>query len=139
MRPAPPPPNMPDMRTMTPEMTPSPSLKPSAANNDSMISPLSPLPAPSDQRRPFSYEPPAPAAAQPIPVEEKPVTVTAAPASTSPEGLRVPLSRPSLQTPEPSPAAQPTSAGFYPKSSDLEDFPLSPEPGPSVPSSPIKS
>ncbi|KAG9379106.1 hypothetical protein A1F94_010875 [Pyrenophora tritici-repentis] len=126
MRPAPPPPNVPDVRSMTPEMTPSPpSLKPGAANNDFMISPLSPLPAPSDQR------------------QEKPVTVTAAPAapaSKSPTAEpRVPLSRPSLQTPEPSPATQSTSAGLYPKSSDLEDCPLSPEPGPSVPSSPVKS
>ncbi|CAE7205866.1 PAT1 domain containing protein [Pyrenophora teres f. teres] len=136
MRPAPPPPNVPDMRTMTPEMTPSPpSLKPGATNNDSMISPLSLLPAPTDQRRRFSYEP-APAV-QPMPVEQKPVTVTAAPvapASKSPTAeLRVQLSRPSLQTPEP------TSAGFHPRSSDLEDFPLSPEPGPSVPSSPVQS
>ncbi|RMZ72087.1 Agglutinin receptor [Pyrenophora seminiperda CCB06] len=163
MRPAPPPPNAngPDMRNLTPEMTPSPTtLKPAATGNDSLVSPLSPLPEASDQRRPFSFEPvaaaaaaaaaaaPAAGVAQPMPAEEKkPVTVATtttpvAPASTSPPPaeLRVPLTRPSLQTPEPSPAAQPASAGFYPKSADLEDFPLSPEPGQSpLPSSPVKS
>ena len=57
MRPAPPIPTK-DVHTITPEMTPSPTLKPVLAKKDGEISPVSPLPPPSE-RRPFSYEPAA--------------------------------------------------------------------------------
>ena len=62
MRPAPPIPTK-DVHTITPEMTPSPTLKPVLAKKDGDISPVSPLPPPSE-RRPFSYEPVAAAARQ---------------------------------------------------------------------------
>ncbi|KAH7078959.1 hypothetical protein BKA63DRAFT_488650 [Paraphoma chrysanthemicola] len=51
-RPAPPVPTK-QIETLTPEMTPSPTLKPEVPA-DQVISPLSPLP---EQRRPFSFEP----------------------------------------------------------------------------------
>jgi hypothetical protein len=53
-------------------MTPSPTLKPEEPV-EQFISPVTPLPPPSEQRRPFSYEP-APAPVPPPKVEEQPKT-----------------------------------------------------------------
>jgi hypothetical protein len=61
-RPAPPPPTTTmntNVTVTTPEMTPSPTLRPEV-RRDHDISPVTPLPPPTDQHRPFSYEAPAP-------------------------------------------------------------------------------
>ncbi|KAF3040286.1 hypothetical protein E8E12_005816 [Didymella heteroderae] len=55
-RPAPPVPTM-KREVTTPEPTPSPTLKPEV-RMDNEISPMKPLPSPSENRRPFSYEGP---------------------------------------------------------------------------------
>jgi hypothetical protein len=44
------------VETLTPEMTPSPTLKPVETREHDLISPVSPLPPPKEQLRPFSYE-----------------------------------------------------------------------------------
>jgi hypothetical protein len=94
-RPAPPPPTTTTMNTnvtlTTPEMTPSPTLKPEV-RRDHDISPVTPLPPPTDQNRPFSYEAPAPetqtqtqtqtqAEAAPAPAPAPPTQTTPAPQS----------------------------------------------------------
>ncbi|KAJ8110288.1 hypothetical protein OPT61_g6835 [Boeremia exigua] len=55
-RPAPPVPTI-KKEVTTPEMTPSPTLKPEI-RMDNEISPMKPLPPPTEQRRPFSYDEP---------------------------------------------------------------------------------
>ncbi|KAH4945402.1 hypothetical protein HBI23_027680 [Parastagonospora nodorum] len=68
-RPAPPPPSK-IIETLTPEWTPSPTLKPEQLK-DQAISPVSPLPPPKEQRRPFSFE--AASASAPAPqIQEQP-------------------------------------------------------------------
>ncbi|KAL5117770.1 hypothetical protein ACEQ8H_004380 [Pleosporales sp. CAS-2024a] len=54
-RPAPPIPTK-IVETLTPQMTPSPTLKPEQLKNQA-VSPLSPLPPPKEQTRPYSFEP----------------------------------------------------------------------------------
>ncbi|KAI4956357.1 hypothetical protein J4E91_000568 [Alternaria rosae] len=141
MRPAPPIPTM-EVHTITPEMTPSPTLKPVLAKKDAEISPVSPLPPPKDERRPFSFEPAAATEPQQKPAEQEenlapselPLQTTTPPAET-----QLPIRTSSLDPPEPSPGFQrPTSApSSRPTSSDLQDYSLSPFPGPSVPTSPV--
>jgi hypothetical protein len=48
------------VETLTPEMTPSPSLKPVETRDYDLISPVSPLPPPKEQLHPFRYETVAP-------------------------------------------------------------------------------
>ncbi|KAG9187653.1 hypothetical protein G6011_05524 [Alternaria panax] len=144
MRPAPPIP-VKDVHMITPEMTPSPMLEPVLAKKDDAISPLSPLPPPSEKRH-LSHEP-APAAAaaaaaepQQKPVEQQDMPVQADPAPrtiTPPTETQIPIRTTSLDPPEPSPGVRPTSAPSRPTSSDLREQNLSPFPGPSVPTSPI--
>ncbi|KAL1796824.1 hypothetical protein ACET3X_005364 [Alternaria dauci] len=139
MRPAPPIPTK-DVHTITPEMTPSPTLKPVLAKKESEISPVSPLPPPSEAR-PFSYEP-AGAVAEPQqkPVQQGEASVPVDPApqtTTPPVETQTPVRTTSLDPPEPSPGVRPTSAPSRPASSDAQDLNLSPFPGPSVPTSPI--
>ncbi|CAN9296331.1 unnamed protein product [Alternaria alternata] len=136
MRPAPPIPTK-DVHTITPEMTPSPTLKPVLAKKDGEISPVSPLPPPSE-RRPFSYEPAAAVTA--VEPQQKPVEQeqpSAPQTTTIPAETQIPVRTISLDLPEPSPGVRPTSAPSRPTSSDLQDLNLSPFPGPSVPTSPV--
>jgi hypothetical protein len=69
----------------TPEMTPSPTLKPEV-RRDHDISPVTPLPPPTDQHRPFSYEAPTPETqtqtqAEAAPAPAPPTQTTPAPQS----------------------------------------------------------
>ncbi|OAL56659.1 hypothetical protein IQ07DRAFT_14129 [Pyrenochaeta sp. DS3sAY3a] len=78
-RPAPPIPSV-TVNTITPEMTPSPTLQPDETRLDLEISPVSPLPPPSEQRRPFSFE------GLRKPVDAQPARPTTASATTAPRG-----------------------------------------------------
>ncbi|RAR15696.1 hypothetical protein DDE83_000928 [Stemphylium lycopersici] len=135
MRPAPPVPTM-DVQIITPEMTPSPTLNPNLAKNDSEISPVSPLPPPSEQSHLCSYEPAADAetqqAKQPYSAKLTPPHVP-----TPPMDAQHPMRTTSLDPPAPSPSFRPSSAPSRPTSTDLSDANLSPFPGPSIPSSPV--
>ncbi|KAF1833814.1 hypothetical protein BDW02DRAFT_360939 [Decorospora gaudefroyi] len=123
MRPAPPIPTA-NMNLITPEMTPSPPLKPDAANKNPEMSPVSPLtpPNPNNQRRPFSFEPPA----EP---QRKPQDQTA---PTPPPAETI---QPPLRTPSPA-APEDTNPALSPSRPTSQDVPLSPFPGPCVPTSP---
>ncbi|KAI4620615.1 uncharacterized protein J4E87_007303 [Alternaria ethzedia] len=142
MRPAPPIPTM-ELHTITPEMTPSPTLKPVLAKKDAEISPVSPLPPPKDERRPFSFEPAVATTEtqQKSTEQEEYLAMSELPlqSTTPPAETRLPMRTTSLDPPEPSPGFQrPTSApSSRPTSSDLQDYNLSPFPGPSVPTSPV--
>jgi hypothetical protein len=99
-------------------MTPSPTLKPEEPKNQ-LISPVSPLPPPSDQRRPFSFEPPAPppkTEAQPktaVPIITPQVTVPPAPIEEPQHPTSADLSGPS--TPELSPPTLPAATAPPPE------------------------
>ncbi|KAF2997392.1 hypothetical protein E8E13_004983 [Curvularia kusanoi] len=118
-RPAPPIPTM-KKEVTTPEMTPSPTLKPEI-RMDNEISPMRPLPPPTEQHRPFSYEGPGDAE-QGSPQQKKSAqhapTQQETPASLSTEEETVqsltasnpPLRTTSLDPPEPSPSVRPMTA-----------------------------
>lgn len=119
----------------TPEMTPSPTLKPEI-RMDNEISPMKPLPPPTEHRRPFSYEGPGQQQQgspkqkeireQAIPQSEQKVEQGAkqqtqemplqppAAAPTPPAALSAqpafPLRTTSLDPPEPSPSVRPSTA-----------------------------
>ncbi|KAH7402504.1 hypothetical protein BKA66DRAFT_564419 [Pyrenochaeta sp. MPI-SDFR-AT-0127] len=132
-RPAPPIPSM-EVGTITPEMTPSPTLKPIEARTDMEISPVSPLPSPSGQRRPFSYEAPSEPQKNAVQQPVRPTTATAAAAPPAPKSLAQlvrPLRTTSLDPPESSPEYRPSTA-------PAQEAPqLLNSPPPSVPASPI--
>lgn len=112
-RPAPPIPTM-KKEVTTPEMTPSPTLKPEI-RMDNEISPMKPLPPPTEQRRPFSYEGPGEAAPgspqqkeQKPPQQEKAVSPPAEEETVQEASLL--LRTTSLDPPEPSPSVRPMTA-----------------------------
>ncbi|KAH7406053.1 hypothetical protein DE146DRAFT_431961 [Phaeosphaeria sp. MPI-PUGE-AT-0046c] len=113
-RPAPPVPTK-IVETLTPEMTPSPTLK-AAEPREQAISPLSPLPPPTDQRRPFSFEPIAAPKPSPRPQEQPKTAVPIiTPVVTVPpmEDINTPLRPTSADLPdlpEPSPLHSPPTA-----------------------------
>ena len=97
----------------TPEMTPSPTLKPEI-RMDNEISPMKPLPPPTEQRRPFSYEGPGEAAQgspqqkeQELKQQEKTIS---SPAKEEAVEASLPLRTTSLDPPEPSPSVRPMTA-----------------------------
>jgi hypothetical protein len=111
----------------TPEPTPSPTLKPEV-RMDNEISPMKPLPSPSEARRPFSYEGPTEQGSpeqrikrQPEPEveQEAPVNIrNEKTESLAPEVMfptpasqpAFPLRSTSLDPPEPSPSVRPSTA-----------------------------
>lgn len=111
----------------TPEPTPSPTLKPEV-RMDNEISPMKPLPSPSEARRPFSYEGPTELGSpeqkikqSPQPEVEQEASVNVQDERTStlaPEpAVPTPASQPSfpmrttsLDPPEPSPSMRPSTA-----------------------------
>ncbi|KAF1842345.1 uncharacterized protein K460DRAFT_182643 [Cucurbitaria berberidis CBS 394.84] len=105
-RPAPPIP-MGNVDTITPEMTPSPKLKPVETGRDVIISPVSPLPPPSEQQRPFSFE--ALPESQKQPAKPSPATM-ASPVSNPPAQDMFPPRTTSRDAPEPNLAAPPSTA-----------------------------
>lgn len=112
-RPAPPIPTM-RKEVTTPEMTPSPTLKPEI-RMDNEISPMKPLPPPSENRRPFSYEGPGEAAqGSPQQREQEPKQQEKAVSSPAKEEIAqqaaLPLRTTSLDPPEPSPSVRPMTA-----------------------------
>ncbi|KAF2856908.1 hypothetical protein T440DRAFT_383443 [Plenodomus tracheiphilus IPT5] len=120
--------------SLTPEMTPSPKLKPVQPSKGAM-SPLSPLPPPKDQHRPFSYETPAETQNTMIAQPDRPATASAAsPTALLPSSPVRPTSL-DLESPEPksqSPTipAQATAAAPAPTVQDpldqLSQFPAVP-------------
>lgn len=115
----------------TPEPTPSPTLKPEV-RMDNEISPMKPLPSPSEARRPFSYEGPTeqgspeqkikqkpePAVEQKVEQEAPVVAQAEKPETLAPEVAvptpafqpAFPLRSTSLDPPEPSPSVRPSTA-----------------------------
>ncbi|KAF2823574.1 hypothetical protein CC86DRAFT_372506 [Ophiobolus disseminans] len=111
-RPAPPIPGM-ELETITPEMTPSPTLDTEQQKGQNM-SPVSPLSPKSDQRRPFSYEA-AQAVKAPGKTMDQQATNTPTPVAAPPAPSLQELLRPSTQpnpfdSPEPSPTLDPITA-----------------------------
>ncbi|KAL6703766.1 hypothetical protein ACN47E_009065 [Coniothyrium glycines] len=104
-RPAPPIPTM-NVNTITPQMTPSPTLKPSDNGRGMDISPVSPLPPPSDQRRPFSFEPTSESQSKQANSQQNgPAHVAPTVPTTS-----IPARKTTLDMPSPSPTFHPSSA-----------------------------
>ncbi|KAF1913846.1 hypothetical protein BDU57DRAFT_324467 [Ampelomyces quisqualis] len=103
-RPAPPPPTK-GVEHLTPEMTPSPTLKPAEAK-DQVISPLSPPPPPTEHRRPFSFEHMTVPISSPKDIEQPKtaVPIITLPWTTVPHSdCNTPLGPKSAELPEPSP------------------------------------
>ncbi|KAF3051698.1 hypothetical protein E8E11_011257 [Didymella keratinophila] len=129
-RPAPPVPTM-KREVTTPEPTPSPTLKPEV-RMDNEISPMKPLPSPSEARRPFSYEGPTEQGSPEQKIKQKPEpgveqkieqeasvdvqnenTETLVPETMVPTPASqpaFPLRSTSLDPPEPSPSFRPSTA-----------------------------
>ncbi|EMD65472.1 hypothetical protein GGP41_010357 [Bipolaris sorokiniana] len=146
-RPAPSPPTV-NIHATTPEPTPSPTLKPILAGPDAGISPVSPLPPPTNPRTSSIYEQ-SPVVAEPVaePQQQPPVSVrqeikpeftNPAPpyAPTPPINAKPPARITSLEFP-PRSDSRPLSAPSRPTSISVGIPNLSPSPGPSIPPSPI--
>jgi hypothetical protein len=135
-----------DIHTTTPEPTPSPTLKPILAKRDCEISPVSPLPPPSNPRSSSIYES-SPIIAEQQQQQEPPVSAqqevrpalaNPAPpyAPTPPINAKPPAQITSLEFPARS-DSRPLSAPSRPTSMSFSTSNLSSIPGPSLPSSPV--
>ncbi|KAH7563193.1 hypothetical protein J3E72DRAFT_244525 [Bipolaris maydis] len=146
-RPAPSPPTV-NIHATTPEPTPSPTLKPILAEPDAGISPVSPLPPPTNPRTSSVYEQ-SPVVTEPVaePQQQPPVSVqqeikpeftNPAPpyAPTPPINAKPPARITSLEFP-PQSDSRPLSAPSRPTSISVGIPDLSSSPGPSIPPSPI--